>query len=206
MTTTDRPDPLVYPDHRASRSTDREPRSRAGRADIGKADHEPHLVLLIGVRPESSLIWTNVQPLLLSHGLTVCTIDRPGYPAKVWPGAAGRQRRCDRADPRRATRLTGSHRRAQPRDRDRTSRGDQRTTPRTRPGSDRTRRRTTCGHCDRPRTGCTHHRTRFELGRLPNGRPGAILSGQTADLPNGVQRYPRPLEARVARALATGSV
>jgi adenosylhomocysteinase len=33
----------------------------------------------------------------------------------------------------------------------------------------------------------------------------AILSGQTADLPNGVQRYPRPLEARVARALATGS-
>ena len=34
----------------------------------------------------------------------------------------------------------------------------------------------------------------------------AILSGQTADLPNGVQRYPRPLEARVARALATGSV
>jgi len=34
----------------------------------------------------------------------------------------------------------------------------------------------------------------------------AILSGQTTDLPNGVQRYPRPLEARVARALATGSV
>jgi adenosylhomocysteinase len=34
----------------------------------------------------------------------------------------------------------------------------------------------------------------------------AILSGQTADLPNGVQRYPGPLEARVARALATGSV
>jgi adenosylhomocysteinase len=34
----------------------------------------------------------------------------------------------------------------------------------------------------------------------------AILSGQTADLPNGVQRYPRPLEARVARALATGSL
>lgn len=33
----------------------------------------------------------------------------------------------------------------------------------------------------------------------------AILNGQTADLPNGVQRYPRPLEARVARALATGS-
>ncbi len=33
----------------------------------------------------------------------------------------------------------------------------------------------------------------------------AILSGQTADLPNGVQRYPHPLEARVARALATGS-
>ena len=34
----------------------------------------------------------------------------------------------------------------------------------------------------------------------------AILSWQTADLPNGVQRYPHPLEARVARALATGSV
>ena len=33
----------------------------------------------------------------------------------------------------------------------------------------------------------------------------AILSGQTADLPNGVQRYPQPLEARVARALAGGS-
>lgn len=33
----------------------------------------------------------------------------------------------------------------------------------------------------------------------------AILSGQTADLPNGVQRYPHSLEARVARALATGS-
>ena len=34
----------------------------------------------------------------------------------------------------------------------------------------------------------------------------AILSGRTAELPNGVQRYPPPLEARVARALATGSV
>jgi adenosylhomocysteinase len=33
----------------------------------------------------------------------------------------------------------------------------------------------------------------------------AVLSGQTADLPNGVQRYPQVLEARVARALATGS-
>ena len=33
----------------------------------------------------------------------------------------------------------------------------------------------------------------------------AILSGQTADLPNGVQRYPRALEDRVARALTTGS-
>ncbi len=33
----------------------------------------------------------------------------------------------------------------------------------------------------------------------------AILSGQTADLPRGVQQYPRELEARVARALATGS-
>ena len=33
----------------------------------------------------------------------------------------------------------------------------------------------------------------------------AILTGSTADLSNGVQRYPHPLEARVARALATGS-
>ena len=33
----------------------------------------------------------------------------------------------------------------------------------------------------------------------------AILSGQTARLPNGVQPYPRPLEMRVARALAHGS-
>ncbi|WP_405030431.1 adenosylhomocysteinase [Nocardioides bizhenqiangii] len=33
----------------------------------------------------------------------------------------------------------------------------------------------------------------------------AILRGQTADFPNGVQRYPRSLEARVAQALATGS-
>jgi adenosylhomocysteinase len=33
----------------------------------------------------------------------------------------------------------------------------------------------------------------------------AILSGRTADLPDGVQRYPSVLEARVARALATGS-
>ncbi|HET7734472.1 MAG TPA: adenosylhomocysteinase [Nocardioidaceae bacterium] len=32
----------------------------------------------------------------------------------------------------------------------------------------------------------------------------AILTGQTAGLPNGLQRYPRALEARVARALATG--
>jgi pimeloyl-ACP methyl ester carboxylesterase len=79
MTTTDRPDPQVDPDHRASRSPDREARSRAGRADIDAADHEPQLVLMIGVRPESSPIWTKVQPLLLSHGLTVCTIDRPGY-------------------------------------------------------------------------------------------------------------------------------
>jgi adenosylhomocysteinase len=33
----------------------------------------------------------------------------------------------------------------------------------------------------------------------------AILRGQTADLPPGVQHYPRSLEDRVARALATGS-
>ena len=32
----------------------------------------------------------------------------------------------------------------------------------------------------------------------------AILRGETSDLPDGVQRYPRSLEARVARALATG--
>lgn len=34
----------------------------------------------------------------------------------------------------------------------------------------------------------------------------AILSGQTAHLPAGVQRYPRALEARVAHALAAGQV
>jgi adenosylhomocysteinase len=34
----------------------------------------------------------------------------------------------------------------------------------------------------------------------------AILTGQTADLPNGVQRYPRSLERRVAQALVTGAV
>ncbi|MEO5666218.1 MAG: adenosylhomocysteinase [Nocardioides sp.] len=33
----------------------------------------------------------------------------------------------------------------------------------------------------------------------------AILSGQTTGLPNGVQRYPRALEDRVARALVAGS-
>jgi len=32
----------------------------------------------------------------------------------------------------------------------------------------------------------------------------AILRGETSDLPDGVQRYPHRLEARVARALATG--
>jgi pimeloyl-ACP methyl ester carboxylesterase len=79
MSTADGPDPLVDPDHRAPWPTDREARSRAGGADIDEADHEPRLVLMIGVRPESSLIWTKVQPLLLSHGLTVCTIDRPGH-------------------------------------------------------------------------------------------------------------------------------
>jgi pimeloyl-ACP methyl ester carboxylesterase len=79
MSITDRPDPLVDPDHRASRSTDREARSRSGRADVEEADHEPHFVLMIGARPESSLIWTKVQPALLSHGLRVFTIDRPGY-------------------------------------------------------------------------------------------------------------------------------
>jgi pimeloyl-ACP methyl ester carboxylesterase len=79
MTTTDRPDPLVNPDRRASRSTHREARFRTGRPDIEEADHEPHRVLLIGGPPESSPIWTKVQPLLLSHGLTVLTIDRPGH-------------------------------------------------------------------------------------------------------------------------------
>ena len=34
----------------------------------------------------------------------------------------------------------------------------------------------------------------------------AILSGGTTGLPNGVQRYPRELETRVAHALASGSV
>jgi hypothetical protein len=62
MPTTDRPEPLVGPDHRASRSADRETRSRAGRADIEDAEYEPHLVLPIGGLPESSLIWTKVQP------------------------------------------------------------------------------------------------------------------------------------------------
>jgi pimeloyl-ACP methyl ester carboxylesterase len=79
MATPDHPDPLVCPDHRAAWPTDREARSRAGRADIDETGHEPRLVLMIGARPESSLIWTKVQPLLLSHGLTVCTIDRPGH-------------------------------------------------------------------------------------------------------------------------------
>ena len=79
MPTTDRQPPHVDLDHRASRSTDREARSRAGLADVDDTDHEPRLVLMIGVRPESSPIWTKVQPLLLRHGLTVCTIDRPGH-------------------------------------------------------------------------------------------------------------------------------
>ncbi len=79
MPTTDRPPPHVDADHRASRSTEREARSRAGWPGIDDTDQEPRLVLMIGVRPESSLIWTEVQPLLLRHGLTVCTIDRPGY-------------------------------------------------------------------------------------------------------------------------------
>ena len=45
-------------------------------------------------------------------------------------------------------------------------------------------------------------------GSLVNLAAGleAILRGQTTELPNGVQRYPRVLEERVARALATGSV
>ena len=41
---------------------------------------------------------------------------------------------------------------------------------------------------------------------MPRAGLDAILNGQTAHLPNGVQRYPRPLEDRVARALATGTV
>jgi pimeloyl-ACP methyl ester carboxylesterase len=80
MPTADRLDQHVDPDHRASRSTDRGARSRAGRADIKDADHAPRLVLLIGGPPQSSLIWTKVQPLLRTHGLTVLTIDRPGHP------------------------------------------------------------------------------------------------------------------------------
>jgi pimeloyl-ACP methyl ester carboxylesterase len=47
------------------------------RPDIEQADHEPHLVLLIGGPPESSPIWTKVHPLLRSQGLTVLTLDRP---------------------------------------------------------------------------------------------------------------------------------
>jgi pimeloyl-ACP methyl ester carboxylesterase len=49
----------------------------ADRPDIEHADHEPHLVLLIGGPPESSLIWTKVDPLLRNQGLTVLTVDRP---------------------------------------------------------------------------------------------------------------------------------
>ena len=87
MTTTDRHDPLVDADHGASRSADREARSRAGRAAVEDADHETGLVLLIGGQPESSPIWTKVQPLLLSHGLTVLTTDRSRPPP---PGQATR--------------------------------------------------------------------------------------------------------------------
>jgi pimeloyl-ACP methyl ester carboxylesterase len=49
----------------------------ADRPDIEQADHEPHLVLLIGGPPESSPIWTKVHPLLRSQGLAVLTVDRP---------------------------------------------------------------------------------------------------------------------------------
>ncbi len=84
MPSPDYTDPLVCRGRRASRSTDREARSLAGRADNEGVDDEPHLVLMIGARPESSLIWTKVQPLLLRHGLTVCTIDRPGYSSRRW--------------------------------------------------------------------------------------------------------------------------
>jgi pimeloyl-ACP methyl ester carboxylesterase len=80
MPTTDRPDPLVDPEHRVSRSADRETRSRAGPAAIGDADHVPRPVLLIGGPPESSLFWTKVQPLLHGHSLTVLTTDRPSHP------------------------------------------------------------------------------------------------------------------------------
>jgi len=44
-------------------------------------------------------------------------------------------------------------------------------------------------------------------GSVPGRAQSAHVTRATiADLPNGVQRYPRALEARVSRALATGSV
>jgi pimeloyl-ACP methyl ester carboxylesterase len=79
MPTTDRPDPLIDPDHRVSGSADRETWSRASRAEIEDAEYEPPPVLLIGGPPESSPMWTKVQPLLRGHGLTVLTTDSPSY-------------------------------------------------------------------------------------------------------------------------------
>ena len=55
-----------------------------------------------------------------------------------------------------------------------------------------------------PSTPIRRHLERYEL----DGRRVHLLdrgSLVNLDLPNGVQRYPRPLEERVARALATGS-
>jgi pimeloyl-ACP methyl ester carboxylesterase len=87
MPTTNRPDPLVDPDHRASRSADREARSRAGRVDIEDADQQAPLVLLIGGPPESSLIRTRIQPLLLGDGLRVLSIGASGSRRGNRPGA-----------------------------------------------------------------------------------------------------------------------
>jgi pimeloyl-ACP methyl ester carboxylesterase len=90
MTAVDSLNPLPDPEHGASRSTDREARSRVGRVGIEDTDHEMRPVLLIGGQPGSSPIWTKVGPLLRSHGLNVRTIDRPDD--RHASGAAGRRR------------------------------------------------------------------------------------------------------------------
>jgi pimeloyl-ACP methyl ester carboxylesterase len=83
MTMTKGPDPLLDPDHLASRSSEEggsgRAQQRVPRADIDDAADEVHNVLLIHGQPGSSLIWTRVLPLLRSRGLSVLAIDRPGY-------------------------------------------------------------------------------------------------------------------------------
>jgi pimeloyl-ACP methyl ester carboxylesterase len=83
MTMAKGPDPLLDPDHLASRSSEDggsgRAEQRAPRADIDHAADEAHNVLLIHGQPGSSLIWTRVLPLLQSYGLRVLAIDRPGY-------------------------------------------------------------------------------------------------------------------------------